>query len=176
MNEAYPLSFHRTSSPKIITNPQIIEIQAGGKLLPLEIRIEGKDLEYQWELDGPGNLEGDPQNPAIFYNPPDEISENSVGVIITVRIRDAKRQEIVESILVEIINPNQGKSIPPPRQIVLSIPENRLSEPTWLAYFNEGSGDFTVTFDVVNVPETGTIILVGGGILFLVFLKRHRMN
>jgi hypothetical protein len=144
------------TTDRIIVNPEVVEVSVGSKLIPLKIhQIERKNCSYKWELNGPGNFEGDLTQPVLFYKPPATIEGNEVGVIITVRIKNQTGQEIVESLLLKIVRPTTTSQLLPPQQIVLSIPDYSISadniqKPAWIVYFMPPPISMEVP---VNVPK-----------------------
>ena len=160
------------SSPNVtIVESDVVEIPVGSDPIPLRVQIEGSSYHYEWNLDGPGEFEGDRTRPAIFYIPPNRIEQESVGAIITIRIIDREQQEIIESLFFKVISSEiiQPKSIP--ASLVVSIPNQNLSTSTWLAVWKQ---DVQLESMPIVVPEPTTFVLFSMGLIcFWLFDKRR---
>lgn len=73
---------------EIVAKPLIIEVAAGGvSELDFRVLAEGTGLEFQWQLDGPGELEVRSPRSYALYRPPDTI-DRATTVLVTVKVTD----------------------------------------------------------------------------------------
>jgi len=88
---------------KIRVSPNKTEITVGAKPVALTVKTSGSHLTYQWTLRGLGTLEEPTNESALFYIPPNRINEESVQVIISIKVIDEQKDEASDNIIFNII-------------------------------------------------------------------------
>lgn len=107
-------------------------------------------LKFEWSLDGPGKLDGNKTESAIFYVPPTEISERSTEATVVLTVTDHQERTTTLQEKFTIIQP---PVIPTPtptptpsfgiRQVLLTDTGGTIMNPTY--FISPGE---TVTIDV----------------------------
>ena len=64
-------------SIELIMNPSKTDVYLGSDPIALSAKVKGKNLAYNWELLGPGRLEG--KGSSVFYILPEKIEGESAG-------------------------------------------------------------------------------------------------
>lgn len=93
-------SVYAQPNVNLVINPnvRIIRIQS-----EIELTVQTDDpnkpgLQFQWSLEGPGELLGDPHNPGIYYIPPTKVEGESAQATITVTVTDAEGRKTTENV------------------------------------------------------------------------------
>jgi len=86
---------------KLIVNPNKTDVYVGSESVALTAKASGSGLQFKWELQGPGKIEG--TGSAVFYNIPDEIEGESARAMITVTVTDEAGQETTETVTFNIL-------------------------------------------------------------------------
>ncbi len=81
----------------IVTPPGTAEMRTGSDPIGLAAQVAESNLEFLWELVGPGELKGNPERSSVFYRPPDRIDGESAEAIITVTVTNSMGEETTES-------------------------------------------------------------------------------
>lgn len=82
-------------SVSLKANPDIVEVSVGADPIALIAKAVGAGLQFTWELQGPGKIEGD--GSAIFYYAPQSIEGQSARAMVTVLVKDETGQETTET-------------------------------------------------------------------------------
>jgi hypothetical protein len=86
---------------KLVINPSKTDVYLGSGPIALTARVKGKNLEYEWKLLGPGELEG--KGSSVFYILPEKIEGDSEQALITVTVKDKTGEEVTESVTFNIL-------------------------------------------------------------------------
>jgi len=97
-------------SVKLVVNPDRTIVPVESEPIALTAKASGSNLQFNWELLGPGKLEGFMTGPAVFYIPPEKIDGKSAAVIIRLKVTDNEGQELTESVTLEIVS--DGTDVP----------------------------------------------------------------
>ncbi|MCP4369847.1 MAG: hypothetical protein GY797_17285, partial [Deltaproteobacteria bacterium] len=95
---------------KLVVNPDKTVVPVGSDPITLTAKASGSNLKFEWKLLGPGKIEGFITGPAVFYIPPEKIDSKAVDVIITLKVTDAKGQEVTENLILTIAS--NGADVP----------------------------------------------------------------
>ena len=83
--------------------------------IALKVFAKGEEpLQYEWKLDGLGELEEPTDDSAVRYIPPRQIDGESAKATITVKVSDRNGQEASKSVIFTIILPPQPTPTPIP--------------------------------------------------------------
>ncbi len=88
-------------SIKLVVNPSKTDVYLDSDPIALTARVKGKNLEYEWKLLGPGELEG--KGSSVFYILPEKIEGDSEQALITVTVKDESGEEVTESVTFNIL-------------------------------------------------------------------------
>lgn len=90
---------------KITVSPPKTEIAVGSGKIVLTVKASGgKNLKFQWELQGQGKFEEPTTKSAVFYIPPETINGTSAQAIITVTVTADGGQEATDNVSFTIMN------------------------------------------------------------------------
>lgn len=82
-------------SVSLRANPDMTELTVGADPIALIAKATGAGLQFRWELQGPGKIEG--SGPAIFYYAPQTIEGKSEKAMVIVVVKDQSGQEITDA-------------------------------------------------------------------------------
>ena len=82
-------------SVSLRANPDVTEVFVGADPIALIAKAAGTGLQFSWELQGPGRIEG--SGSAIFYYAPQTIEGQSARAIVTVMVKDGTGQETTDA-------------------------------------------------------------------------------
>ena len=85
----------------LIVNPNKTDVYAGADKIALTAKASGSGLQFAWDLQGPGKLEG--SGAAVFYQIPESIGEKSEQAVVTVTVTDSAGQEATETFTFNIL-------------------------------------------------------------------------
>lgn len=143
---------------KFVMSPETQTIRIGE--IPeviLTTRAEGHNLQFQWNLKGPGKFKGDDRTkPVIVYIPPDTINGKQAEVTITVTVTDEKEKEAQKSITFTLLTPKAeilplSTSAPVPiyiRDVSLREEDSLFSIPP--TYLVKPGGHVLIKVDMAN--------------------------
>jgi hypothetical protein len=86
IGQAQPVVKLETRPPRIKTIA--IGSDAAGRGILLMAETSAQTVQFAWSLNGPGELQEDRKNPAIFYFPPEALRGDAADVVITVEVTD----------------------------------------------------------------------------------------
>ena len=105
---------------------------------------EGHGLHFTWDLDGSGELKGEPNNAVILYIPPDSIDKEDSQETITVTVIDDNGERATDSVTLTLLAsqpiPQHTISI---RKIIFTSSDDTVKPPTY--FFDPGE---TVNIEV----------------------------
>ncbi len=93
---------------------QVITLDAAPQEILIIARSTQEQVEFTWQLDGPGQLQGDLTSPGIVYIPPDAIEEPATQVEISVKVTDETGAEKVEKVIFTLMLPTPTPTPIPP--------------------------------------------------------------
>lgn len=67
-------------------------------------RVDQEDVEYLWEIEGDGTIQGDVMDRKIVYLPPQSISTETASVIITVTVTDSHGETAKDSLALTLVS------------------------------------------------------------------------
>jgi formylglycine-generating enzyme required for sulfatase activity len=93
---------------KLVVDPDIRTITIGKSTQEIAIiaRTDKQDVQFAWNLKGPGTLAGDNTSPGVLYIPPDTIA-NTTSAVITVVVTDGKGQTATGNITLILLSDQQ---------------------------------------------------------------------
>jgi len=97
------LAVELTMDPEIPN--RILTIGVNRDDISIVVRVIGQDrqdLEYAWNLKGPGDLKGE-NTPGIFYTPPQTIEGTAAQVEISVTVADDKGLKATKSLILTLV-------------------------------------------------------------------------
>ncbi len=105
-----PITFNNVYAQptvKIRIEPYIQKIDIGSETGEIKIEAGAKksDLQFNWNLNGPGKLIGDKKSPAIFYIPPNSIDGQTAQATISVTVKNKEGEETTEHVIFTLIAP-----------------------------------------------------------------------
>lgn len=104
------MSMAQLTISKIIISPPKTEIAVGSGKIVLTVKASGgKNLKFEWELQGQGRLEEPTTKSAVFYIPPETINGTSEQAIISIKVTADGGEEATDNVLLTITN----AAIPP---------------------------------------------------------------
>ena len=119
------MSFGETLTLKLEVAPNVraIEIGADIKEITLEAKTTSKNVRYQWTWQGPGQLEGDPSGPGIFYVLPETIAPSTTAqAIVNVTVIDEQGNQQSEQVTFTLTSPVSPTPTPFPTATPTDIP------------------------------------------------------
>jgi hypothetical protein len=90
-------------SVSLRANPEVAEVAVGADPIALIAKATGAALQFRWELQGLGKIEG--SGSAIFYYAPQTIEGQSARTMVTVIVTDQSGQEARETYTFTILAP-----------------------------------------------------------------------
>ncbi len=82
---------------------QTTEIAAGSEPVTILYKANGKQLQFQWNLNGPGKLDGESaQSSAVFYVPPDKVVSRGETAIVSFKVVDYEENQFNDSVIFKI--------------------------------------------------------------------------
>lgn len=91
---------------KLIVNPNKTDVLVGSDPVALTAKATGTGLQFTWELQGPGRIEG--AGSAIFYYVPETVDGKSAQAMVTVTVKDEAGQETTETYTFNILAKEEG--------------------------------------------------------------------
>src|SRR5512136_926611 len=85
----------------LVVDPDVRTLTVGGDVQELSIivRTDKQNVQFEWKLDGPGELAGDTTNPGVIYLPPQTIVEASTQVTVAVTVTDEQGQSAIGKVV-----------------------------------------------------------------------------
>jgi hypothetical protein len=92
---------------QLLLEPDIRTIVLGGNVAEIAIiaRTDTPNVQFAWNLSGPGVLTGDLTGPGVLYLPPNNHAEIQTHAMITVTVADEERREHKENVVFTLIKP-----------------------------------------------------------------------
>ncbi len=121
-------------------------------------RANGQDLEFSWDIDGPGEFKGDTGTSTTFYIPPDKIDGESTEATISVTVTDGSGKKATDKVTFTLLAP-PTRTTPTPNPLptpVLTPAPIRIRQ---VLLKERDSGDIIISTYLVEPGEVVTIAI-----------------
>lgn len=110
---------------KIEIDPDVRNIRIGDALKEIVIttRTNKQNLQFKWDLKGPGKLAGNTTSPGILYVPPSRITGKSAQVTVSVTVSDRQGGTTSARVTFTLLAGKLEKPTPTPQMTPTATPE-----------------------------------------------------